>query len=92
MLLNSDEVARTLDLEYTAELAAAGAGAAPVMWLHIGADGTTLRTQLAESSGVEELDRAAASVASVMRFSPAYNRERPVAVWIQMPIRFEVPN
>jgi TonB family protein len=34
------------------------------------------------------LDQAALAVARVMRFSPAMNRDRDVAVWVEIPIIF----
>jgi TonB family protein len=45
-----------------------------------------------ETSGFEALDQAAANVATVMRFTPAQNRDQTVAVWVQVPIRFQVIN
>ncbi len=39
-------------------------------------------------SGYPALDEAAQRVARMMRFSPALNRDQPVAVWVQIPITF----
>ncbi|MFB6241128.1 MAG: TonB family protein [Gemmatimonadota bacterium] len=47
-----------------------------------------LRVQ--QSSGYPALDRAAKEVAAEMRFSPAMNRDRKTAVWVQQAIEFEV--
>jgi protein TonB len=91
-LTNSDEVQRVLIREYPAVLRDAGIGGAPVLWLYIGTDGRVQRTQVQESSGFEALDQAAANVAEVMRFTPAQNRDQTVAVWVQIPIRFQVVN
>jgi protein TonB len=91
-MLNADEVQRVLMREYPAVLRDAGIGGAPVLWLYIGTDGTVQRTQVNQSSGFEALDAAAANVASVMRFTPAQNRDQTVAVWVQVPIRFQVVN
>jgi protein TonB len=91
-LTNSDEVQRVLMREYPAVLRDAGIGGAPVLWLYIGTDGAVQRTQVNQTSGFEALDAAAANVASVMRFTPAQNREQTVAVWVQIPIRFQVVN
>ena len=91
-LLNSEEIQRVLMREYPAVLRDAGIGGAPVLWLYIGTDGTVQRTQVQETSGFEALDQAAANVASVMRFTPAQNRDQTVAVWVQIPIRFQVVN
>lgn len=91
-LLNSDEIQRVLMREYPSVLRDAGIGGAPVLWLYIGTDGTVQRTQVQETSGFDALDQAAANVASVMRFTPAQNRDQTVAVWVQIPIRFQVVN
>jgi len=48
------------------------------------------QTQVNESSGYEALDQAALNVAEVYRFSPALNRENQVAVWVALPITFQV--
>jgi TonB family protein len=47
-----------------------------------------VRTQLSRSSGHPPLDEAALVVAATMRFSPAMNRDRPVPVWVEIPIVF----
>jgi len=91
-LLNAEEIQRVLMREYPAVLRDAGIGGAPVLWLYIGTDGTVQRTQVQETSGFDALDQAAANVASVMRFTPAQNRDQTVAVWVQIPIRFQVVN
>ncbi len=91
-LLNSEEVQRVLIREYPSVLRDAGIGGAPVLWLYIGQNGEVERTQVQETSGFDALDQAAANVASVMRFTPAQNRDQTVAVWVQIPIRFQVVN
>jgi protein TonB len=91
-LTNADEVSRVLMREYPAVLRDAGIGGAPVLWLFIGTDGRVETTRVYESSGFEALDNAAANVAEVMRFTPAYNRDQIVPVWVQIPIRFQVVN
>ena len=49
-----------------------------------------VRTLIHESSGWYELDMAALKVADRMEFSPAYNRDEPVPVWVSVPVTFEV--
>jgi protein TonB len=91
-LLNAEEIQTVLMREYPAVLRDAGIGGAPVLWLFIGTDGRVQRTQVNQTSGFEALDAAAANVAEVMRFTPAQNRDETVAVWVQIPIRFQVQN
>jgi len=91
-LTNIEEIQRVLMREYPAVLRDAGIGGAPVLWLFIGTDGAVQNTRVYEPSGFDALDQAAANVASVMRFTPAQNRDQTVAVWVQIPIRFQVLN
>ena len=91
-LTNIEEIQRVLMREYPAVLRDAGIGGAPVLWLFIATDGTVQTTRVYDTSGFDALDQAAANVASVMRFTPAQNRDQTVAVWVQIPIRFQVLN
>jgi TonB family protein len=59
-----------------------------VVWIRIDENGTVVRTQLHESSGQPGLDEAALRVGEVIEFTPAQNRDRRIAVWIQWPITF----
>jgi TonB family protein len=51
--------------------------------------GAVLETRLAESSGHAALDQAAQEVAKVMRFTPATNLDRNVAVWVRLKVQFK---
>jgi protein TonB len=87
-LRNTSEVERALQRNYPPLLRDAGIGGKVVMWFFIDEDGNVIRTQLFEGSGYDALDEAAGKVASVMRFSPALNRDKKVQVWVQIPITF----
>lgn len=89
-LKNRSEVQQALLRFYPPLLKDSGIGGSVLLWFFIDEDGNVVRTQLMRSSGYEALDEAAARVASVMRFSPAYNRDRKVPVWVQLPVLFEV--
>jgi TonB family protein len=91
-LTNVDEVQRALVREYPAVLRDAGIGGVVTVWCFIGTNGIVEQTRVFESSGFEALDAASLNVASVMRFTPAYNRDQIVRVWVQIPIRFQVLN
>lgn len=91
-LQNREEVGQVLMREYPPVLRDAGIGGAPVLWLFINTEGRVETTRVYESSGFEALDAAAANVAAVMRFTPAYNRDQVVPVWVQIPVRFQVLN
>jgi TonB family protein len=91
-LMNIEAVQQTLMREYPATLRDAGIGGAPVLWIHIDAQGAVDDTRVHETSGYEALDEAAMNVARAMQFSPALNRDQRVPVWVQIPIRFQTVN
>lgn len=87
-LQNISEVQRQLEARYPVALREAGIGGSTDVWFYIGETGTVLKTQLQGSSGHPALDDAALDVAGLMEFSPAYNGDRAVKVWVSMPIAF----
>ena len=87
-LTNSSEVGRALERTYPPLLRDAGIGGQTVMWFFIDENGKVLRTQVNQSSGYPALDEAAEKVANLMQFSPAFNRDKKVQVWVQIPIKF----
>lgn len=87
-LANAAEVQQALRREYPPMLRDAGIGGRALLWFHIDATGSVVDVRLNEGSGFEALDEAAQRVARTMRFTPAYNRDEPVAVWVAIPITF----
>lgn len=87
-LRNQDEVARALERNYPPLLRDAGIGGSVNMWFFIDEDGKVLNTQVNQSSGYPALDEAATKVATIMQFTPAYNRDKKVQVWVSIPIVF----
>jgi protein TonB len=81
-----------LEALYPPLLRDAGIGGRVLVKFFLLEDGTVLERAVVESSGHTALDQAALGVADVMRFSPAYNRESPVPVWVSLPIEFTVRN
>jgi TonB family protein len=55
----------------------------------INAEGIVETARVAVSSGQTQLDEAALRVAPQIEFTPALNRGERVAVWVEIPIRFE---
>lgn len=88
-LRNPEEVRRALLREYPASYREAGIGDTVLVEFHLAADGSILETGIATSSGHAAVDRAALRVAKICRFSPAMNRDQPVAVWVTVPMVFE---
>jgi TonB family protein len=87
-LKNAEEVRRQLTESYPPLLRQAGIAGAATYWLLIDRTGEVRKVELFRSSGYEALDAAGSRVALSMRFSPAQNRDRPVDVWVQIPVNF----
>jgi TonB family protein len=88
-LKNPDEVREALDRLYPPLLKESGIGGVVNVWFFIDREGVVRKTRLRARSGHEALDQAALAVAEVMEFTPAYNREQRVPVWVALDIRFE---
>jgi TonB family protein len=89
-LLNMEEVQQALIRAYPVEVREAGIGGRVTVWFYIDAVGRVQTTLINMTSGTDALDQAALAVAEVFRFSPAMNREERVAVWISLPITFQL--
>jgi protein TonB len=89
-LINLADVERALVREYPPLLRDAGIGGTVTVWLFIDAEGRVANTKIDKESGYAQLDEAAREVASIMRFTPAQNRDLKVPVWVSIPIRFRV--
>ena len=84
----AEEVLRALTNEYPTLLREAGIGGNVQVWFFIDEEGVTRRTLINDSSGHLALDDAALRVADAVEFTPALNGEKPVPVWISLPITF----
>ena len=67
----------------------AGIGGTVNVWFFIDETGRVQRTLIHQSSGYDAFDEAALQVADQMEFTPAYNRDQRVKVWVSIPIKFE---
>jgi protein TonB len=88
-LLNPKEITEALLDYYPPVLRDAGVGGRVLVWFFIDEGGRVVRTLIHESSGYDAFDQAALKVADRMEFSPAYNRDQRVPVWVSIPIVFE---
>ncbi len=88
-LRNAREISRALVEFYPPLLRDAGIGGTVHVWFYIDNTGKVVRTLVNESSGYDAFDMAALRVASLMDFAPAYNYDRPVPVWVSIPVTFE---
>jgi protein TonB len=89
-VLNAEEVVRAMRREYPSVLRDAGIGGTVKVLFSIDDDGRVLETSIEVGSGYAALDEAALAVADVIRFSPAMNRDRRVAVRVAFPVVFQV--
>ncbi len=87
-LLNTDRLLRSIEEEYPRTLREAGVGGTTVLHILVSEEGRVQEQVVKESSGNAALDSAALRAIRVARFSPARNRDRNVAMWIEMPIAF----
>ena len=85
---NRDELTRILEREYPPLFRDAGIGGTTKVWFYIDETGKVVKTQVHTSSGQKPLDDAALKVAHLYEFSPAMNRDKPVAVWVSIDITF----
>jgi TonB family protein len=58
----------------------------------VGADGTIEKALIQESSSFEILDNAALEAVQAAEFKPARHEDKPVRVWVMIPIRFTLTN
>ena len=91
-LLNRPEIERHMIRFYPNNLLQAGIGGTPIIWLRLDEEGLVTETQLKVSSGQRALDEAALEVGKRARFSPAYNGDSRVRVWVELPIVFQARN
>ena len=87
---NRPEVVAALMREYPPILRDAGIEGTVEVWFFISEEGIVGDRRVSKSSGQAQFDEAALKVADVFRFTPALNRDQRVAVWIQVPITFQV--
>ena len=85
---NKEEMQRALVREYPPLLRDAGIGGTVVVWFLVDEHGKVVKTQLKTSSDHAALDEAAKKVADVAVFAPALHRDKPVPVWVALPITF----
>ena len=89
-ITNRREVVLAMMRTYPPLLRDNGVGGQVLVWFYIDETGKTVENRLSRTSGHASLDAAALEVASVYKFTPAYLREEPTSVGVQLPITFAV--
>jgi protein TonB len=56
----------------------------------VGREGRVIEVAVAQSSGADDLDRAALEAVRVWRFQPGTRGPTPVEAWIKVPVRFQL--
>jgi TonB family protein len=87
-LTNAEEIMALLRTEYPTAMRESGLGGTATVWLFINAEGVVQNMKLQTPIGVPALDAGALKIAQAMRFTPAFNRDQKVAVWVSVPISF----
>ncbi|MEJ2185531.1 MAG: M56 family metallopeptidase, partial [Gemmatimonadota bacterium] len=88
-LENKDEIQKALEDYYPPLLRDAGISGTTQMWIYIDAMGRVTKMLINQGSGYEALDQAAKKVVGMMRFTPALNKDKPVPVWVSIPLVFK---
>ncbi|UCC74663.1 MAG: TonB family protein [Gemmatimonadota bacterium] len=89
-LLDPRRASRIVTQKYPRIMQQARIGGIVKIWAFIDAAGAVRKCVVSESSGYEELDAAAIAAMADFEFEPALHYDKRVAVWIEMPITFEV--
>jgi len=89
-LVDPQRAQRIVGQKYPAIMRQARIGGTTRLWAFIDEAGVVRRCVVRESSGYEELDRAAISAMMEFEFEPALHLDKSVPVWIDMPITFTV--
>jgi TonB family protein len=92
-IANRDEVADALEDAYPADLRDAGIAGTVYLRFRVLDTGDVDPESVRVSRGSDpRFERAAAEVARRLRFVPAQLRGRPVRVWVELPLQFEIPS
>ncbi|HSM36174.1 MAG TPA: energy transducer TonB [Longimicrobiales bacterium] len=89
-LTNGDAVLRELRSRYPTPLRNVGLEGTVMIWVRVAEDGTVVDARVKETSGRALFDEVALDVAHLMRFRPAQNLDRPVSVWVAVPVSFRL--
>jgi TonB family protein len=89
-ILDREAALAAIRARYPRALQTAGVGGTVMLRLWVGLDGGVDNVQVARGSGVQQLDRAAMTLAPGFRFQPSRRNGVPVGTWVEFPVVFEV--
>lgn len=87
-LENPAHVQQLLESLYPVDYRDAGIGDVVELWLFVNDEGRVVRALVRTPSRYAAFNVAAREVAASMEYRPAFNRGKPVGVWVSQPIRF----
>lgn len=87
-LTNEAELIRLAERQYPAMLREAGVSGSVGIYFFVSEQGRVTNAVVQRTSGYVQLDEVALKVAKAGEFKPALNRDKPVGVWIVLPINF----
>ena len=61
-----------------------------MIWAQIGVDGSVKRTRVMKSLGPNGCDEAAINAIRTVKWKPAMQRDKPVRVWVAVPVDFRL--
>jgi protein TonB len=85
-----DDAGRIVLGNYPKILQDAGVGGTVTVWVFVDTNGAVANAKVQESSGVEALDEAALRSVYEFEFTPAWNMDQKVQVWVTIDITFQV--
>lgn len=88
-LKNAASLKRLLQQRYPSMLREAGVSGTVGVYFFVDAQGAVTNAQVQRSSGYPQFDQVALDVAKQGEFTPAMNRDKPVGVWIVLPVEFK---
>lgn len=78
------------NLKYPELARKAGVEGRVMVWAQIDTDGNVSRTRIMKSLGPNGCDEAAQTAIRVVKWKPAMQRDRPVKVWVAVPVDFRL--
>lgn len=88
VLKNRAQLLRLAQQRYPSILRESGISGTVGVYFFVSASGEVTNAVVQSSSGYPQFDQVALDIAQQGEFDPAMNRDRPVGVWIVLPIQF----
>jgi TonB family protein len=92
VLKNRSRLISLATQRYPTMLREAGISGTVGVYFFVSAEGEVTNAVVQRSSGYPQFDQVALQIAQQGEFDPAMNRDRPVGVWIVLPIVFSTKN